>query len=185
MNTTSPRSSIADRLVDRPATSRSSPPASSGTDTLSVACRLPTGAILSIYEWQDDTEPTPTGTRPVKRAVELEDKRIVLRGWAQPNAPAGTINPVGTAHGFGLTHGVSREVFERWMKDNANSPLVRNRIVFAASSPERASDEARELDGSVKSGFEPIVVGSPGEKIPDPRIGRERLMPLTADVRRS
>jgi hypothetical protein len=142
------------------------------------------GAILSVYEWRDEVEPTAAGgTRSVKRAVEIEDKRIVLKGPAQPGTAAGTINPSNTASGYGLTHGVDREVWVQWLADNKNSPLIRNRIIFAADNPERAADESRELQ-DIRSGLEPIAVPAPGERIMDRRIERARLMPRTFEGRR-
>src|SRR5436305_2212072 len=111
---TSPRSSIADRLIDRPAGPPPSKPATG--DTVTIACRLGSGVVLSVYRWEDFDEPTPSGhARSAKRAVEIEEKRVVLKGWSQPNAPSGTVNPIGTASGFGLTHGVDRSVWESWL----------------------------------------------------------------------
>jgi hypothetical protein len=110
MNTTTQRSSIADRLLDKPVAARPSPPATGNTVT--IACRLAMGVILSVYRWEEYIEPGAAGPRPAKRAIELDEKRIVLKGWATPNAVAGTINPVGTAHGYGLTSGVPRDTWE-------------------------------------------------------------------------
>jgi len=69
-----------------------------------------------------------------------------------------------------------------------NSPLVRNRIIFAADSPERASDEAKELhhdgrDTGVRTGLEPIDVSS-AESLRK-RVGRDRLAAVTFEGRRS
>jgi hypothetical protein len=165
---------IADRLVDRPANTPPSQPATSG-QKCTVACALPMGAILDVYRIEEYSEPSPTGAaQRAKRAVPIEEKRIVLRGWAQPGTPAGTVSPTGTASGFGLTFGVDRETFDTWLRDNAQSPLVKNRIIFAAGTEDRARDEARELE-AVRSGLEPIEPGAPGERVPDKRIGRDRL----------
>src|SRR5262249_45270990 len=92
---------LSERLSERPTTT--SKPVS-GTDVVTVACKIPSGIRIAAHVWEEYDEP--------------------------------------------------------------------------ASSEERAKDEGRECAAEL-SGFEPVQVGAPGEKIPDRRLGRDRLSPHT------
>src|SRR5262245_24763495 len=112
----------------------------------------------------DDLELQPNGPpKQTKKFVESMRHRITLVGTAARAAnsrspmqpPAGTLALGCEEIGYALTHGVPRDSWERWLADNKNGPLVRNRIVFAANTAERAHDEARELR-DLPHGLEPI-----------------------------
>lgn len=58
--------------------------------------------------------------------------------------------------GYGLTTGVPREPFERWIKDHAQLPYVRNGSIFIEGNQKRAEDVAKERRSDVKTGLEAI-----------------------------
>jgi hypothetical protein len=148
------RRAIASSLVKRSATTPAAKPVS-GTDTVTIACKLPAGVVLRLFQWIEGTEPVQGGgTRPVKIADEID--RFVLKGCAVQNP---NFMPTPGAGGYALTHGCQRAFWDAWVAANGDSPLLRNNLVFAASSDARATDQAKE-QREVKSGLEPIDVSS-------------------------
>jgi hypothetical protein len=139
-----------------------------------VACRLPNGIKLRLYSWHEVDEPTPSGPRRIKVARPVEkDGRILeyeVRGY----------NP-----GFGqmpanfivvpkwATTRVPKDFWDEWLKQSADSDLVKNRVVFAASTEPDLSAMIKEAEsGGARSGLEPL------NETNDARIPRGRL-PLT------
>ena len=181
----STRTILAERLVDKSATSPPSNPATSG-ETVTVACKIASGLRIAAHVWQEYDEPGPTMSKRAKRAVEVAS--FVLNG---PNSTlplgmpsrAGVFPMLATSGGYALTPGVPKDLWDRWFEDNRNSDMVRGRLVFCASTEDRAKDESRELQNE-RSGFEPLEVGNPGDRIPDKRIGRDRLNPASWEGRR-
>jgi hypothetical protein len=179
---TPPRASITDRLADRPVTPPPKP--ASGTATVTVASKLVCPLTLSVYAFEDFQEPSPNGhSRPARRAVELIDKRVTIRGTGQPGMPAGAVNPH-TFNGYAITEGVPEEVWLEWLKTHEQTDLVKRRIVFATASVDRGKAEAREYE-NVRTGLEPVTPAPAGQRITDPRIERARLSPMTFDRKRS
>jgi hypothetical protein len=155
------RRAIASSLVKRSAASTSRPV--SGTDTVTIACKIASGVQLRLFEWVEAAEPLPGGgTRTIKLAMERET--FTLKGCAllHPALPQGP-------GGYALTHGVPRAFWEEWLKNNHDSMLVKNGLVFAANSEARATDQAKE-QSELKSGLEPIDPNNIAA-----RVGRDRL----------
>jgi hypothetical protein len=133
--------------------------------TVTVACKLPNGLILKLWQMVDTMEPVMGGgMREVKIARPHPDGRtVVLNG----NRVAFGVQPgFEITHSFGLTHNVDRDFFEEWMRQNADLPLVRNKLIFAYEDPNKARDQARELAG-IKTLMEPI---DPDDLASDERV---------------
>lgn len=143
--------------------------------TVTVGCKLPNGLILRNYRMEEFNEPVMGGgSRKGKRAIQVGGD-VKLRGFSVPvlgKAPAGHE----LAGGHALTHGVPADFWEQWVKDNKESPLVKNGIVFAhaeaASVVAFANEREREMVG-----LEPLDMtprSERGETIPnDPRAPRK------------
>jgi hypothetical protein len=172
MNT---RSSIADRLVGAPATAPPSKPAT-GTEVVTVACKILQGIVISRYVLEDVAEPNSTGIpRSVKMWKEVEGSGFVIRGPSStlpPMSPAGIYPMLMTSGGYALTSGVPKDLWDSWLEANRNSDMIKHRLVFCASEESRARDEGRELADTV-TGLEPVDVSS-ADSIRR-FMGRERL----------
>lgn len=137
--------------------------AAAGGDTVTVACSLPNGLMIQVYDVEEIESVLPNG-RVVKENVSTLNYaagQVQLNGTAIDYAAlaAGQVPDyrvikgavLGT--GYALTPGVPRSLWEHWLHQNASSPLVLNRIVFAAGTEARAADEAREYK-DLRSGFQ-------------------------------
>lgn len=168
------RMAMADRLVGEPAQTPPTPPARTG-QTVSVACKFPGGLIIRAFRYEEISEPTATGWHQRKIAIEVA--RHTLRG---PNASLarGEPNPTGihpsliVSGGYSVTAGVPADLWHAFLNDNKDSDLIRNRIVFALDSDDRARDAGKE-HAEVRSGMEPVDPAS-ADAIRR-RVGRERL----------
>ena len=125
--------------------------------TTTVACKVPTGMVLSLYRMEDHDEPLlHGGYRTVKRAV-LDTKpnipaRVKLNGCARR---IGGETPHEVAHGAGLTFGVDADFFTAWLKQNAETEIVQKGLVFAQVKAGDIQAQAKD-HRALKSGLEPI-----------------------------
>lgn len=134
------------------------------TGLVTVACKMPRGIVLHIDEMIDGTEPVlGGGTRKIKQARQ-KGPTYTLNGPAHAIDKAPTCLIVG---GYALTPGIPREFWEEWMRQNKDSPMVQNRVIFAYESRDHVEGQARE-QAEVRSGLEPIVPDS------DPRLPKRR-----------
>ncbi|EOV0647698.1 hypothetical protein ACOIOT_003404 [Cronobacter turicensis] len=86
--------------------------------------------------------------------VEQEGYTVTLNG-------ANSSNVVG---GYGLTEGVDKDAFEKWMEVHKNQPYVKNELVFAQAKANSAQSKANE-NASVKSGLEGLPQDKPAPGI--------------------
>jgi hypothetical protein len=126
--------------------------AAKATKTVTVACKMPSGLLLRIFKMVDQSVQVMGGGSRIEKQAEQIGKAVKINGYASPfgKAPKHTVLEQ-TYGGYGLTPGVDAEFFAKWMHDNAESDLVKNRIVFAASDSDRVEAEAddykKEWDG--------------------------------------
>lgn len=145
-----------------------------GSGFVTVACKLPMGFYLAIYDMVDFDETTPSGFRTVKKAVkrmlpgcEQHDGRYYINGT---NTVQDDYEGRSVVFGYALTRKVPCEVWNKWEIDNKDSDMLKNRIVFAYPDDGKTMDRAKEEQKSkVKSGFEPLRIGS-DRNVDDPRI---------------
>lgn len=129
---------------------------------ITVACKLPHGLQLQLYDMEEGSEPVMGGgTKTVKRAVALGDS-VKLNGVAVPFGKMPNYMIVG---GYALTPNVDAQFFRRWMNDNQDSPIVKNKLILVHEDQVNVTDAAKDHD-SVRSGLEPITPDK------DPRIPR-------------
>jgi hypothetical protein len=122
--------------------------------TCVVACKLPNGIEITLYDMVDGYEPSPSGPRPIKVArVRKGMKPIILNGYEhkQNKAPKNQIQ-----EGFGLTFNVPKAEFEEWVKVNAESDFIVNGLIFAQDGRRANIDAQVQEHRAVKSGFERI-----------------------------
>lgn len=121
-------------------------------NTVTVACKLPHGLILRLFDMLDHDEPVMGGgMRTVKKAVPRLET-VTLKGYA---VPFGKMPDVPVAGGYALTTGVDAEFWDAWLEQNKTTDLVKNNLVFAAERQDTAQGRAREQD-EIRNGLEPL-----------------------------
>ncbi|EJK9924938.1 hypothetical protein AGJ01_004261 [Cronobacter sakazakii] len=86
--------------------------------------------------------------------AEQEGYTVTLNG-------ANSSNVVG---GYGLTEGVDKDAFEKWLEVHKNQPYVKNELVFAQAKANSAQSKATK-NASVKSGLEGLPQDNPAPGI--------------------
>lgn len=131
-------------------------------ETITVACKHPHGLVLRLFEMVEAHDPLPGGgTKTVKRASPLPQQQVTIRGYLNKYDPA--LPPAARDSKFGLTHGVDKEFFDKWMAANKDHSMVQNNLIWAytnakgegANDPRNIKAKAKEFEG-VKCGLEPI-----------------------------
>lgn len=131
-------------------------------NTVTIACKLPNGMFLDLMG-EEKEEMVPSNSGPVRQVKRDLLKRVLVRGVAaerrlergdehgDPMESPGIMTVQG---GYGLTFGVDKDFWDAWLRQNANSDLVKNRLIFAAAG-DKAADQAREQE-EIRSGLEPL-----------------------------
>lgn len=148
-------SDVQDAVTEATARTRSRHGSPTG-DTVTVGCKMPNGFILQNFELVDVWEAGPSGGTTVKRARRVPGEYI-LKGFAVDftKISKGVMPLHQISGGYGLTPGVPRDFWDKWLEDHKRDPIVTNQLIFAASTQERAFDKARE-QGEIKSKLEPL-----------------------------
>ena len=138
----------------------------SGTDTVTIGCKWPNGIVMRLYDILEEEINIQGRMVKENHAVLNPDyPEYVLNGFSiDLEKMAGGIPPehqiVG---GYGLTHGIPRDFAEKWFEQNRQSSMVKNKLVFMASSEQNARSQARD-QASLKSGIEPIDPSNPAQR---------------------
>jgi hypothetical protein len=128
--------------------------------TVTVACKMPNGLTLRLFAMEEHTEPVMGGGhRTFQKAVDV-GARVVIAGTATPFGSAPKAEVVG---GYALTRNVDADFFAKWMEQNKDSALVRNKLIFAHAKTDTARGAAAEM-AETRSGLEPLMPDT------DPRI---------------
>lgn len=144
-------------------------PARSGA-MVTIACKHPGGLILRVFKMEDFNEPVMGGGfRTSQRAVKME-QQVVIKG---PAVPFGVVPDFRIVGGYALTEGVPADFWAAWLKQNADSDLVKNRMIHAHESTSYMVGQAKE-QRELRSGMEPI------NPTKDPRNVQPKNRNLTA-----
>jgi hypothetical protein len=121
---------------------------------VTVACRIPNGIILRIYEMVTAIEPSPMGGREIKQARQI-GKDYRLKGATTPTPNSMQFNQL--MHGYGITQGIPKDVWDKWLEQNKDSAMVQNKLVFAyEDSNQTFARAAKQRKEGVRSGLEPL-----------------------------
>ena len=136
-----------------------------------VACKLPNGLLLRVFDWAEHDEPVMGGGfRTVKRASPIGEP-VKIHG---PATRFGEAPKTAISGGYALTPNVDADFFARWLEQNADHhDAVKNHLIFASDKRQVAHDEAREKK-DILSGLEPLIPGK------DRRIPRANSANLSA-----
>lgn len=139
-------------------------------ETVTVACKLPSGLILRIFEEQVVWEPQRDGgSKKITQFLPIPDMQFVIKGtWLASGGQA--FHRQGIARellpgGYALTSGCPKEIWDRWYEANKNGHLVRNGLIFAHKITSTAREKATELSAT-KTGMEPVDPTKPSDRIP-------------------
>jgi hypothetical protein len=121
-------------------------------ETVTVACKIPNGLVMRLFEMVPGTEPVMGGGSREVKVSRQKGPTITLNG---PSVRFGDIPPFSIVGGYALTPNVPADFFEEWKKQNSEQMFIKNNLIFAHGKTETASDRAREQN-DVKSGLERI-----------------------------
>jgi hypothetical protein len=126
-------------------------------ESVTVACNLPNGIILQLYDVELTETVLPNGRVIKENQCTLRtDQQWALRGPVNRSALAATnrddvlpddyvlVRSDAPDAGYALTFGVPKDFWEEWLRINQNNPLVKNGHVFAAKSESDAKAMAKE-----------------------------------------
>jgi hypothetical protein len=123
------------------------------SETVTVACKLPHGLVLRVFDMKPVEEPLPGGgTKKVAKAF-ARLQTVTLNGYLEKYTPG--LAPAAKGSSYALTHGVDKEFFDVWMKQNHDLDAVRNGLIFSDEKPDMLLDQAREF-ADTRSGLEPV-----------------------------
>lgn len=122
-----------------------------GASTVTVYCKHPHGLILRVGKSDDRVE----------RKGDIHERTV--REWRQTGSftvsgPARRIGEDAKSQvigGYAVTHGVPKELWEAWLKDNETSAMVRNGVIFAHEKPSMGDGQAAEQT-TLRSGLEAL-----------------------------
>lgn len=121
-------------------------------DTVTVACNLPNGLILRVFNMAERSEPVMGGGTKIAQYAVQAGEPVTVHGAA---VPFGAPPRVTTAGGYALTPNVDAEFWAKWLEQNKDHDAVKNGLIFALPRQDSAAKEA-ENRSKVKSGLEPL-----------------------------
>lgn len=136
--------------------------------TVTVCCKYPSGILLRVFQNIDVPVPVPGGGIRSEKQAQQVGPAVKING---PGAPVNRSSPHEIAGGYAMTFGVDADFFERWLDQNRDSDLVKNRLIFVAPSREDARAISEE-HADVQTNIGGLVMPQPGEKVTDNRVRR-------------
>jgi hypothetical protein len=118
--------------------------------TVTVACKLPHGMTLRVFDMVESQEPVMGGGFRAVKVAQERPERVTLKGFAHPQNRAPSTQII---EGFALTYGVDAEFWNAWKTQNAQSDVVKNGLIFAHEKPVNTEAEAKDKK-SLRSGLE-------------------------------
>lgn len=122
-------------------------------DTVFVACKLPSGLIMRLFKQVKITEPVLGGGTRETSVAEMVGEPVTIKGYGERKRKG--IDMPSTAAVYEVTENISKEFMVEWFKQNAESPLVKNKIVLWDVSKDSLYSKMRENEKR-RGGFEPL-----------------------------
>ena len=129
--------------------------------SVTVACKLPHGLTLRVFDMVETQEPVMGGGFRAVKVARERTQRVTLKGWSHPQNAAPNAPIVG---GYAITPDVDKEFWDAWKLQNAESDVVKNGLIFAHEKSASSEAEAREKKG-IRSGLERIDPSKPARGI--------------------
>lgn len=113
-----------------------------GGATVIVGCRLPFGYVLQTYVMREEDERmTGGGVRRVAVARKTGHTFRLNGNRVRIGQTADWI----IANGAGLTRGIPEEVWQAWLNDHKDEPIVKNGVIFAHSRENEVRAMAKDF----------------------------------------
>lgn len=143
--------------------------ARTSTATVVVGCRLPFGLVLQTYKLVDASESVMNGPARDFKIARKTGARFVLNG---SRVRIGQERSWEIANGAGLTYGIPADVWDKWLEDNKDTPLVQNKIVFAHARVNEVKAIAKDAS-QIRTGLEPYSPDGKDPRRPKPPAGEK------------
>ena len=152
------------RLDDgRPLTPRNA----QSRNTVTVACKHPSGIELRAYEMVTKKVAVQGGMVEETIAQHVERLGVFV---CKGNATAVGMPTYHLVGGYALTDGCPEELWDLWFEANKDSALVKNGLIFAHRDHDYVVDQAKE-QRAIRSGLERIDPNKPQNLVPQIRKG--------------
>lgn len=158
-------------MNDQTAQAKSNRPTSAGAK-VTVACKMETGLRLRTFNMIRHQEPVLGGGFREGKIAHF-DREVWVNGVGKRMEQAPRCEVVG---GYALTPGIDKDHWERWAKDNAESPIVQNELIFAHENADYVRDWCRERVAQT-SGTQQLSGGD------DPRAPKSNVVITDEDGR--
>jgi len=150
--------------IERPRIApRASRPAT-GTVTVVVGLKHPSGLILQGFKKKKVNVATPMGFRE-EEIYDRVGNPFPLKGNAQMLDLHHRLGMQFDSGGYAITPGVPADLWEQWLTFNIDSPLVTEELIFAEDDEASARAHGREL-AKKRSGLEAIDPEHPELHLP-------------------
>lgn len=117
-----------------------------GTATVSIGLKLSFPFVMNVADGHWEDRQGPQGT--VKVFVRSRTVTHTVRGIGSQRRLESNYNLIGETDkvigGFGITHGIPADFAERWFKENAESDMVKNGLIFMHSRASFVAAQAKE-----------------------------------------
>jgi len=133
------------------------------TGVVTVACKMPSGLILRIFEESEEYENLLGGGQRKTKIMRPVGKQIRVYGYAVPanKRPKFTI----TGTDFALTENVDAKFFKTWWEQNQELPVIKAGLIWCMKTKADADDKAEDMTDA-RNGLEPMAQKN------DPRAGK-------------
>lgn len=121
--------------------------------TVTVACKLPHGIIMRLFNMVDhDEAQSGGGYKTVKRAQPTGDMHVI-KGYLS-HLRGSSIQHPSPDSSYAFTD-VPKDFWDKWLLQNGQLAAVKNGLIFAMDKAPDANAKAREM-GELRCGLEPV-----------------------------
>jgi hypothetical protein len=138
-----------------------------GRPTVTVACKLPNGLVLHVFEERPVLEQMfGGGTREVKQWFRSEES-YTLAGSAMSfeEIMSGDTRAM-VVGGYALTPGIPTDFWEKWLEQNKHTRIVQKELVFGHKQEDSVRSFARS-NAKERTGLEPVDPDNPASSSPE------------------
>ena len=121
--------------------------------TVTVGSKLPMPLILRPFRLVEVIrELQGGGTRPFMEAASAGEG-VMVNGTSPPAGP--DAEPPLIVGGYAMTPGVDADLWAKWLADNKDGDLVKNKLIIAHEKPDSVNGMARDNKDRM-TGIEPL-----------------------------
>lgn len=144
----------------------------SGKDTITIACKLPTGIVMRLNRPIEVR--IPMLGRPGEFIVDKMDQPDLDTQYIVAGPLRGDV--LTTVGGYALTPGIPRDFAEEWFRQFKDASFVKSGMIFMEGNEQRSRDRAREQE-EIRSGYERLNPDFTQKSV------RGKIMSVPADPR--